>query len=144
MRAGTPASDKQSMLHQAKALCMTDLVTATSAAMPTQDRTNCVGSNALAGMQGQKIELAKGGDVAAAQKKVVYQLQLLGCTFRRALRKGGKRIIAGLSASGEGCPLDADEHAAAARICSLMKAADAAIYTVQKVRSDLMQPKSAC
>ena len=80
--------------------------------------------------------MARGKDAAAGQKRVVYQLQLLGCTFRRALRKSGKRIIARLSgASSDSSPSEEDERCAAAAVCDLLEATDAAILTVQKVRA---------
>ena len=70
-----------------------------------------------------------------AQKRVVYQLQLLGCTFRRALRKSGKRIIVALSSASEGLPSAEDERGAAAGICDLLEDADAAIRAIQMVHS---------
>ena len=72
--------------------------------------------------------------MAAGQKRVVYQLQLLGCTFRRALRKSGKRIVSRLSGAADDSPSEEEERCAAAAICDLLEAADAAILTVQKVR----------
>ena len=82
--------------------------------------------------------MAKDADVGPAQKRVVYQLQLLGCTFRRALRKQGKRIIVALSSASEGLPSAEDERAAAAGICNLLETADAAMCTIQKVQSLLL------
>ena len=82
-----------------------------------------------------KSRIAKSADAGPAQKRVVYQLQLLGCTFRRALRKSGKRIIVTLSSASEGLPLAEDERGAAAGICDLLQAADAAICAIQKVHS---------
>ena len=79
--------------------------------------------------------MAKDADVGPAQKRVVYQLQLLGCTFRRALRKRGKRIIVALSSASEGLPSAEDERVAAAGICDLLETADAAMRTIQKVQS---------
>ena len=71
--------------------------------------------------------MARGKDAAAGQKRVVYQLQLLGCTFRRALRKSGKRIIARLSgASSDSSPSEEEERCAAAAVCDLLEATDAA------------------
>ncbi len=85
-------------------------------------------------LQALKDDVARGKDAAAGQKRVVYQLQLLGCTFRRALRKSGKRIIAPLSgASSDSSPSEEDERCAAAAICDLLEATDAALLTVQKV-----------
>ena len=83
--------------------------------------------------QEQKADLVKGKDARASQKCVVYQLQLLGCRFRRAVRKRGKKIILDLTPTGEGCPAEPDERAASAAICDLLEAADAAICTIEKV-----------
>ncbi|CAK0784852.1 hypothetical protein CVIRNUC_008057 [Coccomyxa viridis] len=82
-----------------------------------------------------KSKMARDADVGPAQKRVVYQLQLLGCTFRRALRKRGKRIIVALSSGSEGLPSAEDERAAAAGICDLLETADAAMRAIQKVCS---------
>ena len=84
--------------------------------------------------QALKDDVARGREVAAGQKRVVYQLQLLGCTFRRALRKSGKRIIARLSSAADRSPSEAEERSAAAAICDLLEATDAAILTIRKVR----------
>ena len=81
--------------------------------------------------------MARDADVGPAQKRVVYQLQLLGCTFRRALRKRGKRIIVALSSGSEGLPSAEDERAAAAGICDLLETADAAMRAIQKVQTPL-------
>ena len=79
--------------------------------------------------------MAKDADVGQAQKRVVYQLQLLGCTFRRALRKRGKRIIVALSGTSEGPPSAEDERGAAAGVCDLLETADAAMRAIQKVQA---------
>ena len=81
-----------------------------------------------------KSDVANGKDAAAGQKRVVYQLQLLGCTFRRALRKSGRRIVSNLSSAAEDSPSEEDERSAAAAISDLLEACDAAILTVQKVK----------
>ena len=86
-------------------------------------------------VQELKSKLAKDADVGPAQKRVVYQLQLLGCTFRRALRKRGKRIIVTLSSASEGLPSAEDERVAAVGVCDLLETADAAMRTIQKVQS---------
>lgn len=82
-----------------------------------------------------KSDIANGKDAAAGQKRVVYQLQLLGCTFRRALRKSGRRIVSNLSSAADDSPSEEDERSAAAAICDLLEACDAAILTVQKVKN---------
>ncbi len=64
---------------------------------------------------------------------MVYQLQLLGCRFRRAVRKRGKKVILDLTPADEGCPAELDERAATAAICDLLEATDAAICTIKKV-----------
>ena len=93
--------------------------------------------------QEQKADLAKGKDASASQKRVVYQLQLLGCRFRRAVRKRGKKIILDLTPTGEGCPAEPYERAATADICDLLEAADAAICTIEKVVV-MAQASAAC
>lgn len=100
----------------------------------SQRRMACVVSQSFLCPQALKHDVASGKDVAAGQKRVVYQLQLLGCTFRRALRKSGKRIISRLSGAADGNPSEVEERCAAASICDLLEATDAAILTVQKVR----------
>jgi len=90
---------------------------------------NCLSAQEL------KSDIANGKDAAAGQKRVVFQLQLLGCTFRRALRKSGRRIVSNLSSAADDSPSEEDECSAAAAICDLLEACDAAILTVQKVKN---------
>ncbi len=84
-------------------------------------------------MQVVKAKLASGGDSDTDATHLVYQLQLYACTFRRAIRRTVKHILAKLLDSAVILPSEAAECRAAADICELLDASTAAVQTLQKV-----------
>ncbi|CAL8462889.1 g2423 [Coccomyxa elongata] len=88
-----------------------------------------------------KAKLASGGDVDTDATHLVYQLQLYACTFRRAIRRTVKHILAKLLDSTDILPSEAAECRAAADICELLDASTAAVQMLQKVCWDCEDAK---
>ncbi len=80
-----------------------------------------------------KAKLASGEDIDTDATHLVYQLQLYACTFRRAIRRTVKHILAKLSDSTDMLPSEAAECRAAADICELLDASSAATQMLQQV-----------
>lgn len=80
-----------------------------------------------------KAKLASGQDIDSDATHLVYQLQLYACTFRRAVRRTVKDILQALLGSEDPLPSQPAECRAAAAICELLDASDAAIHALKKV-----------
>ncbi|BDA48116.1 hypothetical protein COCOBI_11-3740 [Coccomyxa sp. Obi] len=94
-----------------------------------------------ASIQVVKAKLASGEDIDTDATHLVYQLQLYACTFRRAIRRTVKHILAKLLDSTDMLPSEAAECRAAADICELLDASTAAVHTLQKVCRDCEDAK---
>ncbi|KAK9907295.1 hypothetical protein WJX75_000938 [Coccomyxa subellipsoidea] len=94
-----------------------------------------------ASIQVVKAKLASGQDIDSDATHLVYQLQLYACTFRRAVRRTVKDILQALLGSEDPLPSQPAECRAAAAICELLDASDAAIHALKKVCGDCEDAK---
>lgn len=92
--------------------------------------------------QAIKAKGTEGHSTNEEGKKLIFQLQLYGCTFRRAVRARVKRITSSVKDSQGAKPSAETECRMAADICHLVEAIDAAAKALHRVRAQLRHSHS--